>query len=309
MTVLNGYESFSAVPQLETTTRALGGAGGPMNSQAQALVNRTLYLKAHLEAIELVIQNLSAPTVVDGLTSSSATELLSANQGRVLLGLINDLSNALADKLDASAYNEHYKGLHLTPEGLAAAHPSAVPGDYAGVDAGSGTDAILYFWDVEGGWVTNGSSMSLSDTDALVEGTNHLYFRADRAIAAGAAAFVRYDESQSLNATEKAQHHSNVGTYDINTNNLVLNTAAYDIQASDNVPNTVIRTNSVSANTVTILPLLTHALVVRQANVGITTLVQGAGVTQLNGNLVFSGEHDAKEIVPVSPGVYDVYGA
>jgi len=36
----------AAVPQLETTTLAAGGASGAMNSQAQALANRTKYLKA-----------------------------------------------------------------------------------------------------------------------------------------------------------------------------------------------------------------------------------------------------------------------
>lgn len=36
----------SAVPQLETTTVALGGPGAPMNTQAQALLNRTAYIEA-----------------------------------------------------------------------------------------------------------------------------------------------------------------------------------------------------------------------------------------------------------------------
>ena len=35
----------SDVPQLETTTVALGGAGAPMNTQAQALLNRTAYIE------------------------------------------------------------------------------------------------------------------------------------------------------------------------------------------------------------------------------------------------------------------------
>lgn len=309
MTNLTEYLQFPPVMRWETNTVALGGAGGPMNVPLQQLTNRTAWLKAQVDAINLILAgDGSEPFIVNNLTSESITSVLAANQGRVLLGLINYLSNALADKLDASAYNERYKGLHLTPEGLAAAHPSAVPGDYAGVDAGSGTDAILYFWDVEGGWVTSGSSMSLSDTDALVEGTNHLYFRTDRAIAAGATAFARYDEAQSLNATEKARHHANVGTFDINTNNLEWYVVDYEIQTSDNIPNTIIRTNSDSPNTVAISPILTHALVVRQAGVGITTLVEAGGAA-LIGNLVFAGQHDAKEIVPVGGGVYDVYGA
>lgn len=45
MTDLIPIPSFVNVPQLETSTLALGGTGGPMNDQAQALLNRTEYLK------------------------------------------------------------------------------------------------------------------------------------------------------------------------------------------------------------------------------------------------------------------------
>lgn len=45
MADLTPVSSFDDVPQLETTTQALGGPGGPMNTQAQALLNRTQYLK------------------------------------------------------------------------------------------------------------------------------------------------------------------------------------------------------------------------------------------------------------------------
>jgi hypothetical protein len=48
MTNLTAVAAWDDVPQLETTTPALGGPGGPMNLQAQALLNRTqrLNLKA-----------------------------------------------------------------------------------------------------------------------------------------------------------------------------------------------------------------------------------------------------------------------
>ncbi len=41
----------AAVPQLETNTMAIGGPGGVMNAQAQALANRTAYLKAERDYI------------------------------------------------------------------------------------------------------------------------------------------------------------------------------------------------------------------------------------------------------------------
>lgn len=47
---LTPIPEFSDVPQLERTTLALAGPGGPMNEQAQALANRTEALKQKLDA-------------------------------------------------------------------------------------------------------------------------------------------------------------------------------------------------------------------------------------------------------------------
>lgn len=53
MANLTETATFDAgIYQLETTDYALGGAGGIMNLQAQALANRTTYLNAHVEALE-----------------------------------------------------------------------------------------------------------------------------------------------------------------------------------------------------------------------------------------------------------------
>lgn len=176
MTNLTEYLQFPPVMRWETNTVALGGAGGPMNVPLQQLTNRTAWLKAQVDAINLILAgDGSEPFIVDNLTSESITSVLAANQGRVLSGMINDLVLALADKLDASAYSDHYKGIHLTAPGLTTAYPTALPGDYALVDAGAGNDAIVYFWDVEGGWVTSGSTVTLTDTDALAQGNTNLY--------------------------------------------------------------------------------------------------------------------------------------
>lgn len=45
MTNLTAISSADPIPELETTTMALGGSGGPMNTQAQALLNNLQYLK------------------------------------------------------------------------------------------------------------------------------------------------------------------------------------------------------------------------------------------------------------------------
>lgn len=83
---------------------------------------------------------------------------------------------------------------------------------------------------------------------------------------------------------------------------------SYTLQTVDNDGKTIVRMNNAASNTCTIPSTQTKTVTVRQVGAGVTILVAGAGVT-LNGNLVFSGANDAKSIVPVSAGVYDVYGA
>ena len=50
----------AAVPQLETNTKAIGGPGGVMNAQAQALANRTKFLKDHLDTAETKLAGIEA---------------------------------------------------------------------------------------------------------------------------------------------------------------------------------------------------------------------------------------------------------
>jgi hypothetical protein len=67
MTNLTSTPSWDAVPQLETVTLAVGGPGGIMNAQAQALLNRVDYLKA-LGAASVADYGIKG----DGTTDNSA---------------------------------------------------------------------------------------------------------------------------------------------------------------------------------------------------------------------------------------------
>ncbi|WP_241150870.1 hypothetical protein, partial [Pseudomonas viridiflava] len=58
----------------------------------------------------------------------------------------NDLTDARAAKLDAMP-DDHFKGLHTSEAALIAAHPTAVAGDFADVDAGVGSPTARYTWD------------------------------------------------------------------------------------------------------------------------------------------------------------------
>ena len=92
---------------------------------------------------------------------------------------------ALDLKLDASAYNQHFKSVYLTEAALIAAHPTGVAGDYAQVNEVGSTDVVNYSWDVEENiWVNNGTGGSGSvNTDALPEGSANLYFTTARVLA------------------------------------------------------------------------------------------------------------------------------
>lgn len=135
MANLTPVNSFDDVIQLETTDIAIGGAGGIMNAQAQALLNRTAYL-----------------------------------------------NSALANKLDASAYMQHYRGKFVSLVALETAIPTGSDGDYAIVDTGAGNDAVYYIWDVQDGWVSGGT-ISGSTTDDITEGASNLYFNQSRVLA------------------------------------------------------------------------------------------------------------------------------
>jgi len=98
---------------------------------------------------------------------------------------------ALDLKLDASAYNDRFKGLYAALSALQAAHPAGAAGDYAQVDSGVGGALHIYSWDVsDGAWVlTSSDGTGAANTDQLPEGSTHLYFTAARAIAACTGVF------------------------------------------------------------------------------------------------------------------------
>lgn len=95
---------------------------------------------------------------------------------------VNGLQAELDLKLDAADYNDRFKGKYTSLANLQSAHPTSNDGDYAIVDAGSGTDALEYIWDSNEGWV-KGNATGASTTDALPEGSTNLYWTPARGLA------------------------------------------------------------------------------------------------------------------------------
>lgn len=119
-----------------------------------------------------LLKSLIGTTVEDSLTSDSATNAASVHQVK----LVND---ALANKLDASAYVQHYRGKYASLVALETAIATGEDGDYAIVDIGAGNDAVYYIWDAQDGWVSGGK-ISGSTTDDITEGASNLYFNQSR---------------------------------------------------------------------------------------------------------------------------------
>lgn len=95
----------------------------------------------------------------------------------------SDTNAALSLKLDASAYNDRFKGKFTTLIALQTAFPTANIGDYAQVDAGSGSNVKNYNWDSEDGWILGGDGTGATNTDGLIEGSSNLYFTTARVLA------------------------------------------------------------------------------------------------------------------------------
>ena len=130
-------------------------------------------------------------TVTDGTISTpsvpstgGAVDSVNGMTGAVTLGIseIPLLEAELAAKLDASAYNQHFKGKYTSSGALTTAHPTSTDGDYAIVDAGTGVDAKEWIWDNEEGWIVGGAT-GASTTDGLTEGSSNLYFTSARVLA------------------------------------------------------------------------------------------------------------------------------
>lgn len=86
MANLTPVNSFDNVIQLETNTIALGGVGGIMNAQAQALLNRTAYLNSALA------NKLDASSTTDTVTEGSTN--LYFTETRVRNTVLTDISLA-----------------------------------------------------------------------------------------------------------------------------------------------------------------------------------------------------------------------
>ena len=259
------------------------------------------------------IKNLIGITVENVLNSNSADNALSAAQGKAL-------HDALADKLDTSAYVQHYRGKFVSLVALQTALPTANDGNYAIVDTGTGNDAVYYIWDTQEGWVSGGTTTA-STTDTVTEGSTNLYFTdarvrntvlTDLSLATNAAISAADSVLGALGKLQKQitdilTNQRYVFVSDAGTTYTVLASAVTAngntiIELSNNsltdiTINTATATGKTAGDSVTIQITGTHA----------AQLLVADGVT-LNGTLAFSANAKIKTLIYRGSNVWTVLG-
>lgn len=288
-------------------------------------------------------QMLNLPEVVDNLTTTSTTDMLSANQGveiKTLLDAKAPLVNGLVPALYLPSYVDDV---------LEFANTAAFPGTgeqgkiyvslddnkqhrwsgsaYVSIIASPGTtdnvtegSANKYFLDSRVRSVVL-TSISFT-TNAVITASDTVltaFGKIQKQISDLPDMFVRYDASQTLSDLQKSQVLTNIGAKK-SYNLLPTKTASYtllttDFQDSVDLYDKVyVRFDSASAtnlninNTLSSLPNLTEISVRNVNATGFVTLVAGSGVT-LNGILTFTVQNEVKSLVKVGTNEWDVVGA
>lgn len=269
---------------------------------------------------------VTTASIVDVLTSTSAVVPLSAGKGKTLKDLIDALTTTVGAKLDASAYIQHAKGKYTTLLALQTAHPTAIDGDYAIVDAGTGSNAHHYIWDAQDGWVDSGNVVVGTTTDEITEGSTNKYFtdtRVRAAVLTGLSLVTNAVITASdtvLSALGKLQkqiadlissRRYTFNKYTSSTHTLLL----AELTPEGSV---FVQMNNASANTVycptptSLGVTIGDSCIVQQYGAGTTTLAAvpsggGSGATFV-GDLVFSGANKCKSVIADSSTSWLVVG-
>lgn len=129
-------------------------------------------------------QNYYNVFTIDSTTGKTDFKAIPSINGSDI-STVSYVDAGLATKLDITAYNQYYRGKFISKAALDANvfNPPLKAGEYAQVDAGSGTPVVNYNWDADDNqWVAGGSGSGAANTDALPEGSTNLYFTAARVL-------------------------------------------------------------------------------------------------------------------------------
>ncbi|WP_264041349.1 hypothetical protein [Pectobacterium carotovorum] len=106
---INELDEFTAkIPELQTDTDVLAGTGGPANFQAQALANRTKYLKRVLDAVSLELTGINQAVTAVQQTADTAKQGADASMKKSANGA--DIVNPATFRTNIGLSNAMFKG-------------------------------------------------------------------------------------------------------------------------------------------------------------------------------------------------------
>ena len=278
--------------------------------------------------------------VIDNLLSTSTVDALSANQGNVLnLGIqimytqfTNDIS---AINSTLGGYGDivtHNASEFVTPDSLSTSlstKADLVGGYVSASQLPSYVDDVLEYADLAAFPVTGeaGKMYIAIDTNLVYRWTGSTYAVTSSSLALGSTSSTahRGDHGAAAYAHSQATGNPhNTAIADITGLQTAIDNAAVNFATptvnsqtgtaytlgtlpTDNDGKTYLRMTNAAANTVTIPSSQTKPISISQRGAGATTLVAGAGVT-LNGDLVFTAQHQTKTVIPLGGNIFDVVG-
>ncbi|MBN3343597.1 hypothetical protein H5A44_14270 [Pectobacterium brasiliense] len=106
---INELDEFTShIPELQIDTDVLAGTDGPANFQAQALANRTKYLKRILDAVSLELNGINQAVVTAQQVADTAKQGADASMKKAANG--SDIVNSAAFRANIGLSNAMFKG-------------------------------------------------------------------------------------------------------------------------------------------------------------------------------------------------------
>lgn len=106
---INELDEFTAkIPELQIDTDVLAGTGGPANFQAQALANRTKYLKRILDAVSLELNGINQAVAAVQQSADTAKQGADASMKKSANGA--DIVNPATFRANIGLSNAMFKG-------------------------------------------------------------------------------------------------------------------------------------------------------------------------------------------------------
>jgi microcystin-dependent protein len=193
-----------------SATAAAGSASAAATSATNAAASATTASNAQTTVAA------SATTATNAATAASTSQTAAAGSATAAA---SSASDAAASAAAALAYSvPHYKGYFTTYAALVAGTSGMVAGDYADVDAGTGTDAKMYIWDTnDTKWVVGNAPdpMTSAQVKTLYEANlnTNAYTDAEKTKLGGIAASATSNSSDAV-LLARANH---TGTQAIST--------------------------------------------------------------------------------------------